>query len=159
MTHGVLSHELVIEAFNTVYGPIRKSLESGMTKRAHLAVVVTATEAINPRDPKKSFKDHCYLITNFDNTADWEHDYEKIALSKAEKSARTGKGSAELPPHYLLDGDTVFWGSVVLDEIVVACSGVEPYYDEMFSMWIAAAIKAEAKRYMDKYPKGRSFIE
>ena len=144
------------------YGTIRKHIETclkTLTKRQHLAVVVTATETINPRDPEKSFKDSCYFVTGFGNKNDWEHDYEKIALSKASKSARTGRGSAELPPHYLLDGDTVYWGSVVLDDIVVACSGVEPYYDEMFSMWIAAAIKAEAKRYMDKYPKDRDFIE
>jgi hypothetical protein len=156
--HGVLTHGLVAAAYSTVYKHIEASL-SILTKRQHLAVVVTATEAINPRDPEESFEDSCYLVTSFGDEHNWEHDYKEIALSKADKSVRTGKGSAELPPHYLLDGDTVFWGSVVLDDIVVACSGVEPYYDEMFSMWIAAAIKVEAKRYMDKYPKDRDFIE
>ena len=119
---------------------------------------MTATEVIKPYDTNKSFKENCYLIFNFGEKTEWEHDYEFIALSKAEISVRTRKATAELEPHYLLRGDTVYGESVVLDDIVVACSGVEPYYDEMFSMWIAAAIKAEAKKIFDDSYSNNDFV-
>lgn len=146
MSKEILSPDLIWAAVSFTSQAIKMIMESGVTKRSHLAVVVTATEVIKPYDSDKSFEDNCYLIYHFGDKTKWEHDYQSIALSKAEISVRTRKATAELEPHYLLKGDTVYWGSVVLDDIVVACSGVEPYYDEMFSMWIAAAIKAEAKK-------------
>jgi len=158
MSHGILTTGLVREAFELIRPHIEATLKNH-AKREHLAVVVTATEAINPRNPDKSFKEDCYLVTGIGNKADWEHDYEKVALSKASKSTRTGRGTVELAPHYLLDDDTVYWGSVVVEDIVVACSGVEAYYDEMFSGWIGTTIKALCKEKFAKLPKGTEFIE
>ncbi len=158
MSYGILTPGLVAEAYQMVFPLIKATLESH-AKRQHLAIVVTATKAIFEPDPNKSFKDNCFLIASIGYDADWEYEYDVIALSKAEKSARTGKGTAELPPHYLIDGDVVYWGSVVLDDIVVACSGVEPFYDEMFSMWIAAAIKALAKKRFAEFSPDKMFVD
>lgn len=155
---GILTPGLVNEAFEVVRPHIVATLKSH-AKREHLAVVVTTTQAIHPRNPDKTAKEDMFLIAHFGDKGAWENDYEDIAISKAEKSIRTGRNSAELAPHYLLDSDTVFWGSVVLDDIVVACSGVEPYYDEMFSMWIAATVKALAKKRFAELPAGTKFIE
>lgn len=155
---GILTPGLVNDAIEMVRPHIAATLKSH-AKREHLAVVVTTTDVINPRNPDKTAKEDMFLIAHFGDKSVWENDYEDIAISKAEKSVRTGKSSAELAPHYLLDSDTVFWGSVVLDDIVVACSGVEPYYDEMFSMWIAAAVKALAKKRFAELPAGTKFIE
>ena len=47
-----------------------------------------------------------------------------------------------LAPHMLVTGDTVYYGSVISNGIVVACSGVQPYFDEMISAWVLAACKA-----------------
>jgi hypothetical protein len=158
MSLGILTPGLVHEAFELVRPQIEATLKS-RAKREHLAIVVTAPEAINPRNPDKSFKDDCYLVTGIGDKDDWEHDYEAVALSKADESARTGKGTAKLAPHYLLDEDTVYWGSVVIEDIVVACSGAEAYFDEMFSGWIATAIKALCKEKFAKLPTGTEFIE
>lgn len=76
---------------------------------------------------------------------DWEHPYFRIAVSKAEITARTGRSSREaheVAPWLLEQGDTLYWGSAIEDNIVVACSGVQPWYDEMLSKMIIAAIKA-----------------
>ena len=155
---GILTPSLVNEAFEMVRPHIAATLKSH-AKREHLAVVVTATDVINPSSPNMTAKVDMFLIAHFGDKSAWEHDYEHIAISKAEKSMRTGKNTAELAPHYLLGRDTLFWGSVVLDDIVVACSGVESYYDEMFSMWIAAAVKALAKKRFAELPAGTKFIE
>lgn len=149
---GILTANTVNRAFDQVKPYIEATLNSGLTKRQHLAVVVSVTKAIDRQTHLKEFgEDDCYLVTGFGEKSAWKYDYAKIALSKAEKSVRTGKASGDLSPHYLREGDTIYWGSVVLDDIVVACSGVQPYYDEMFAMWIAAAIKAEAKRAFEEY--------
>lgn len=158
MNKGILSTDLIWKAANFTFPAIKMTMESGVTKRSDLAVVVTATEVIKPCNPNKSFKENCYLIFNFGEKTEWDHDYESIALSKAKISVRTRKATAVLEPHYLLRDDTVYGGSVVLDDIVVACSGVEPYYDEMFSMWIASAIKAEAKKIFNDSYSNQDFV-
>lgn len=158
MSYGILTPALVREAYQMVLPLIEATLKS-RCKRQHLAIVVTTTEAILPRNPEQVFGNDCLYTTTLGNLADWEYPYTEIALSKAEKSARTGKGSAELSPHYLIDGDVIYWGSVVLEDIVVACSGVEPYYDEMFSMWIASAIKALCKKRFAELKPEVMFIE
>lgn len=155
---GILTPSLVNEAIEMVRPHIAATLKSH-AKREHLAVVVTVTDLINSRGHDTTAKVDMFIIAHFGDKSAWEHEYEQIAISKAEKSVRTGKNTAELAPHYLLGGDTLFWGSVVLDDIVVGCSGVESYYDEMFSMWIAAAVKALAKKRFSELPAGTKFIE
>ncbi len=158
MSYGILTPGLVTEAYLMVLPMIQATLKS-RCKRQHLAVIVTTTENILPRNHEQSFHDDCLLVLAIGTQEEWEYPYRDIALSKAEKSARTGKDTAELSPHYLIDADTVYWGSVVLEDIVVACSGVEPYYDEMFSMWIAAAIKALAKKRFAELSPDKMFID
>lgn len=158
MPEGTLTCRLVYEAYDLVRPYIEETLKT-RAKRQYLAIVVTETKAIMERDPDKPFKDNCCLVTSIGDTADGEHDYEAVALSKAEKSVRTGKAAAELEPHYLQEGDTVDWGLVVLNDIVVSCSGVEAYYSEMFSGWIAAAVKALIhEKYANLLKKGTEFI-
>ncbi len=77
----------------------------------------------------------------------WEHDYEGHATAKERMSQRTGLGSREvqcLHPEAIMPGDTVYFGSVVSADgnIVVAYSGVEAFFDEMFAKWTLAAILA-----------------
>jgi hypothetical protein len=157
MSYGILTPGLVQEALQMVMPFIETTLVN-RAKRQHLAIVVTGTHALVEYDPEKSFKDNCLVVTSIGLKIDWEHDYEEIALSKAMKSVRTGAPTSDIPPHYLLDEDTVFWGSDVLEDIVTACSGVEPYYDEMFSCWINAAIRALCKKKFAELPSGTEFI-
>lgn len=157
MSKGIVCTELVREAFEMVSPHIEKMLVDH-ANQTDMSVVISATEVINPNNPDKSFKDNCFLVTGFGERSAWKLDYERMALSKAEKSVRTGLSSVNIEAHYFREGDTPYWGSVVLDDIVVACSGVEAHYDEMFSMWIASAIKALCKKRISELPKGQHFI-
>lgn len=163
MPKSIVTTALVKQAFDMVSPHIAQMLKDHARPQdtgaqSDLSVVVSATEVINPHNPDKSFKDNCLLVTEFGDKTTWEIDIESIALSKAEKSVRTGISSVNVEPHYFYEGDTPYWGSVVLDGIVVACSGVESHYDEMFAMWIASAIKALCKKQISELPQGQHFI-
>ena len=144
----ILNRDLVERAFRTVQAPVGMLLSQAMPDRAGVAVVVAATEAVDPafRCTGETFRRACYLVGTVGDIAASPYPNVEIALSKAELSARTGRPTAGLPPHYLRSGDTVFWGSAVLDGIVVACAGLEPRHDEMVAYWIAAAVQAECRR-------------
>lgn len=80
--------------------------------------------------------------------AKWDADYGGFARAKARVAWRTGMdGHAvqELRPHLLAAGDTVLWGSVIVDGIVVAVSGANPWYDEAFAGTVAMCLRAIAK--------------
>jgi uncharacterized MAPEG superfamily protein len=78
----------------------------------------------------------------------WDADYAAFARAKARLAWTHGcDGHAVLAraPHLLQPGDTLLWGSVWLDGIVVGVSGAEPWYDEAFATAVAAALRAIAK--------------
>lgn len=78
----------------------------------------------------------------------WDADYAGFARAKARLAWRTGLDShlvQELRPHLLRAGDTVLWGSAVVDGIVVGVSGANPWYDEAFAGTVAMCLRAIAK--------------
>lgn len=150
--------DVIQDAFEMVDPLITQVLQSDTTNRNFLCVVVTTQAHMNPVVPGQNFEQACYLIADLGETALIEPRFRQMALSKAEISARTGLPTAEVPAHLLRSGDTTSWGSVVLDGLVVACCGVQSYHDEMFAMWIAAAIKARAKNAIAKLPDGQKFV-
>jgi hypothetical protein len=78
----------------------------------------------------------------------WDADYASFALAKARGAWRTGMDGhkvQELYPHMLTAKDTVLWGSIVLDGIVVSVSGANPWYDEAFAGTVAMFLRAAAK--------------
>lgn len=78
----------------------------------------------------------------------WDADYGAFARAKARVAWRTGLDGhmvQELKPHLLTARDTVLWGSVVVDGIVVSVSGANPWYDEAFAGTVAMCLRALAK--------------
>lgn len=78
----------------------------------------------------------------------WDADYAGFARAKARIAWRTGlDGHAvqELKPHLLTERDTVLWGSVALEGIVVGVSGANAWYDEAFAGTVAMCLRAIAK--------------
>ncbi|WP_375451680.1 hypothetical protein [uncultured Devosia sp.] len=142
-------------AFDIVRPAIVATMASGVTGRQDLAVVITAIPAINPVPDGMSFEDGCLLVAEIGNLANSSYPNRQIALKKAERSMRTGQPTAHLSPSSLLPGDSVFWGSAVLDGIVVACAGLDEYHDEMFSYWIAATVNAVAKQWFEEQRHSR----
>lgn len=154
----LLAPDLIESAVAIVRPMIEAVLASDITNRPFVVAVVSGTPSINPTRPGDDFEKQAFLVTEFGEVAAIDPRFRQMALSKAERSVRTGRATAELMPHHFFEGDTTSWGSVVLDDIVVACCGVQSYHDEMFAMWIAAAIKAQAKRAFEGRFAGQRFI-
>jgi hypothetical protein len=79
----------------------------------------------------------------------WDADYAAFAREKARLSWQHGLDSHRLQtsaPHLLRAGESLLWGGVCLDGIVVGVSGAFPWYDEAFATAIAANLRAIAKR-------------
>lgn len=78
----------------------------------------------------------------------WDADYAAFARAKARVAWRTGLDGhvvQELKPQLLTARDTVLWGSVAMDGIVVGVSGANPWYDEAFAGTVAMFLRAVAK--------------
>jgi len=92
----------------------------------------------------------------------WDADYAAFARAKAQVSWKTGLDGhvvQELKPHLLERGDTVLWGGIVLDDIVVGVSGADPWYDEAFAGTIAMCLRAQAKAGIAAARKTQLFLD
>ncbi len=144
----LLSAEVAKEAIEMVRPAILAAMKSGFLKRSALYIVV-----MNPVTRPHEIEDERDAILYEEFIGDlprdqWSGNYDDFARSKGIISWRTG-----LPTHlvremrpYLLQAnddtsDTIFWGSVVLDGLTVAGSGVQSYGDEWASNLVAATCR------------------
>ena len=146
------------EAFETFVLPgIKNAMEEKSVNRMHMHIV-----CLHPNTP---YSENTKLPILFDysigNPEDWERwdgkSYQDFAQAKARISWRTGMSSREVVmchPHLLAKGDTILWGSSILNGVIVAVSGVQPYFDEMFATMTAAAVIGEASHYANELQKG-----
>jgi hypothetical protein len=77
----------------------------------------------------------------------WDVDYAAYARDKARLSWRHAMDSRRLQllaPHLLAGDDSALWGGIWLDGLVVAASGAMPWWDEAFSLMVAAHVRAIA---------------
>jgi len=83
------------------------------------------------------------------DVSQWDADYGAFARAKAELSWRAGMDSRYVQqhkPHLLAEGDSLLWGGIVSNGIVVAVSGADPWFDEAFAGSIALFLQALAKK-------------
>jgi hypothetical protein len=95
-----------------------------------------------------SFEQAILHEQGFGDEARWDADYRRFARDKARLSWQTGMDCHRLQalaPHRLRRGDSLLWGGVCLDGIVVGASGAFPCYDELFAGAVALALRAQAK--------------
>ena len=123
------------------------------TNRKELHVVI-----MDPRvKPWESdFNDAILYQESIRNTETWENPYDEFARNKAEQAWRDMKANIVLQtrhPSSLREGDLPFYGSFVYGNIVVACSGVEQWFDMLVSGWIALAFE---QLMVHEYQTGRS---
>jgi hypothetical protein len=91
----------------------------------------------------------------------WDADYAAFARAKAKVTWKTGLDGhvvQELKPYLLEAGDTVLWGSIVLDDIVIGVSGADPWYDEAFAGTVAMCLRAQAKAGITAARKRQLFL-
>ncbi len=109
--------------------------------------LVVMDPAIGPGDA--SFDRAVLLEHAIGDRSQWDADYAAFAREKARLGWQRGNDCHRLQssyPHFLREGDSLLWGSVWLDGIVVAASGAEPWYDEAFALCVAANLRAIAKQ-------------
>ncbi|MGC1176683.1 MAG: hypothetical protein WA843_01315 [Candidatus Saccharimonadales bacterium] len=127
-------------------------MTQGFAKRRHGCLVVLDPKV--PREPKYKessvdpehpFKELVLFEYTWGQETDWEHDYRKVARAKAFASWKTGLPTRlinQSAPYLYEPGFTKWPGSAVgPGGLVVAFSGVEDYFDEMFSEIMLAIIK------------------
>lgn len=94
---------------------------------------------------------------------DWDADYGAFARAKARLSwehRQDGQALQQAQAHRLRAGDSLLWGSVCLDGIVVGVSGAFAWYDEAFATAIAANLRAIAKqRHAEAIAAGRLWTD
>jgi hypothetical protein len=108
--------------------------------------IVVMTPGIGPLHA--SFEDAILLEHSIGDRERWDADYAAYARAKTRLSWETGMDGSivqALQPQRIKAGDTLLWGAVCLDGIVVGVSGAYPWYDEAFATAIAANIRALCK--------------
>ncbi len=140
----LLTETIARRAVELVMPAIVWAMSTGLAKRTHLAIVIL--------DPKPNLAEPIRLYEEkLGEEEDWDHPYTDIAWGKAEVCWRNQCNSGEVRDHRPFAYQAVdpsFQGGVYMDGLVVACSGVDGYVDEMFSMWIALACLALCRQKM-----------
>jgi hypothetical protein len=139
------------DAFESFVLPgIMSAMTSKHVKRSDLHVVV-----LIPGVQYESIKSMPILFEyQIGDTSKWEWPYDQYARGKARITWRTGLSSREvilMKPHLMERGDPRYWGSCIIDGVIVGVSGVQPHFDELFARMTAAAICAEATNYAEMY--------
>lgn len=149
------NEKIANEAHVALFHSIERLLRT-ICKRPELAVVMGV------RESDGTFK----MVTsmNFGSSSDWEFDYYVIARGKAALTAEHNMPSREIQLMHpeLLEmgaagekGDIKYWGSAILGNLVVACSGVESYFDEAFSYMIVYLWRALIQHELDHPERGK----
>ncbi len=111
------------------------------TNRKELHIVI-----VDPRFKpwECEFEDAILYQESICTSGHWEHPFDDFARNKAEQAWRDSQANMVIQtrhPSSLREGDLPFYGSFVYGNIVVACSGVEQWFDMLVSGWIALSME------------------
>lgn len=143
----LLKQDVAARAVEFALPAIRQLIENKVLKRGDLHIVIAIRPTYWDGDETEldRFQESIIYEHSLTDPSTWEFSFNKIARQKCLQSWRHGMSTHEMQtraPHLLEYGDTVYSGSVVSDGLIVACSGVQPYFDEMISAWVLAACRA-----------------
>lgn len=145
-----MKHKNIAETAISLLLPSISKLLLEKAKRTDMHIVVM--------DPTQkpwevSFEDAILLEKSLSDKNQWEHPYDQFARAKARQAWRDGRANFKkhlLAPATLTTGDIVHYGSFEYQGVIVAASGVEPWFDVLVSGWVALAIQQLAQ---DEYQK------
>ena len=131
--------EIAQQAIELVKPSIEALFERTNRKELHIVIM----------DPRLKpwecdFNDAILYQESIRNTDVWENPYDEFARSKAEQAWRDSQPNVvtqAMHPSSLREGDLPFYGSFVYGNVVVACSGVEQWFDMLVSGWVALAFE------------------
>ncbi len=134
------SHQdIAIDAIELVTPAIERLFER--TNRQELHIVI-----MDPRVKpwESTFEDAILHQASLGSPSEWTTPFDQFALKKAQQAWRSGQANLNQQTFHtssLKDDDLLFFGSFVYGDVVVACSGVEQWYDMLISGWIAVAFE------------------
>jgi len=134
MTH----QQIAQQAITLVTPSIEELFNKTVRKELHIVIM-------DPRiKPWESSFDDAILHEHTIQNSDWEKPFDEFARLKAKQAWRDKRPNIlnqTLHPSSLNDDDLPFYGSFVYGNLVVACSGVEQWFDMLISGWIALAFE------------------
>ncbi len=144
--HAILDRAAAIEAVRLARPSIEAALaRDGVSGERVLHIVVMDPQA-GPGDT--SFEGAILHEESVGRPESWGADYRSFARGKAELAWRLQCDThvvQELRPHLLRRGDSLLWGGVCRDGIIVGCSGAHPWFDEAFANTVAGFLVAIAQ--------------
>lgn len=135
MTHA----EAAQQAIELVRPSIELLFEKTVRRELHIVVM-------DPRlKPWESgFDDAILYQQSIRSGQAWDKPFDEFARNKAQQAWRQGQPNIIAQtqhPSSLRDGDLPFYGSFVYGNVIVACSGVEQWFDVLVSGWVAVAFE------------------
>jgi hypothetical protein len=100
------------------------------------------------RSPQRCGFEEAILHEHSVNREKWDADYARYARAKALVSwrhQRDGHAVQALEPWRVEPGQTLLWGGVCQDGLVVAVSGLRPWFDEALAGVVASCLRGIAK--------------
>jgi len=130
--------EIARQAIELVKPSIEALFERTNRKELHIVIM-------DPRlKPWESDFNAAILYQESIRNSEWEKPFDDFARNKAEQAWRDGQSNIVAQtrhPSSLREGDLPFYGSFVYGNVVVACSGVEQWFDLLVSGWVAVAFE------------------
>lgn len=157
---GVLDLSAAREAIEMAQPSIEKTLQRpGVSGEQCLHIVI-----VDPivKYGSRPFRDAILLEHSVGDPRQWDADYRSFARGKAELAWKSGCDThviQEVHPHMLQIGDTLLWGGVCRDGLIVAASGAHPWFDEAFANMVAGFLLAIAQERVRRAREQGAFLE
>lgn len=146
-----MNHKAITESAISLLEPSIAKLLSEKAKRMDMHIVVM--------DPLKKpwdvpFEEAILLEKSLSDKSQWERPFDEYARAKAKQAWRDGSDNMSkqlLAPATLASGDIAHYGSFEYQGVIVAASGVEPWFDVLVSGWVALAIQQLAQDHYQQF--------
>ena len=145
------------DSFELIKPSVTKLLKERALREDMHIVVMNPT--IKPWE--STFEDAILVEFSTTDKKDWKKPFDTYALDKARQAWRDGRSNVTkhlLSPATLKDGDVAFYGSFEYEGVIVAASGVEGWFDQLVSGWMALTVQQLCQDYYQKL-KSRETME
>lgn len=131
--------EIAQQAIDLVRPAIAELFKRSIRQELHIVI-------LDPRlKPwEVNFEDAILHQESIKSGETWEKPFDKYARNKAKQAWRAQKHNLHLQiqhPSSLNSDDIPFYGSFVYGDLVVACSGIEQWFDMLISSWVAMSFE------------------
>ncbi len=131
--------QLALAAIELVTPAIERLFHTSNRQTLHIVVMDPST-----RPWESSFEESILVEHTLGDRETWTAPFDELARKKAHQAWRDRTANIQHQtqhPSMLQQGDVLYYGSFKYGEIIVACSGVEQWFDMLVSGWIAVAME------------------